>query len=119
MIFGEATYIDIILPLPIKQKFTYQLGDEHLSTAEIGCRVAVPFGRSKIYAGLIDAIHTNKPDYEVKFIIDVLDELMYPTSYIKKADVFVMYASPHTRGTRTSTTPDHVPTPGVHLTYVL
>ena len=75
MIFGEATYIDIILPLPIKQKFTYQLGDEHLSTAEIGCRVAVPFGRSKIYAGLIDAIHTNKPDYEVKFIIDVLDEL--------------------------------------------
>jgi primosomal protein N' (replication factor Y) len=75
LIFGEATYIDIILPLPIKQKFTYQLGDEHLSTAEIGCRVAVPFGRSKIYAGLIDAIHTNKPDYEVKFIIDVLDEL--------------------------------------------
>lgn len=75
MIFGEATYIDIILPLPIKQKFTYQLGDEHLSKAEVGCRVAVPFGRSKIYAGLIDSIHTTKPEYEVKFIIDVLDEL--------------------------------------------
>ena len=74
MIFGEATYIDVILPLPIKQKFTYQLGDEHLSAAEIGCRVAVPFGRSKIYAGLIDAIHTTKPDYEVKYIIDVLDD---------------------------------------------
>lgn len=75
MIFGEATYIDIILPLPIKQKFTYQVGDEHISKIEIGCRVAVPFGRSKIYAGLIDSIHTSKPDYEVKFIIDVLDEL--------------------------------------------
>ena len=74
MIFGEATYIDVILPLPLKQKFTYQLGDEHLPTAQVGCRVAVPFGRSKIYAGIIDAIHTTKPEYEVKFIIDVLDE---------------------------------------------
>ena len=74
MIFGEATYIDIILPLPLKQKFTYQVGDEHISNIEIGCRVAVPFGRSKVYAGLVDAIHKTKPDYEVKFIIDVLDE---------------------------------------------
>ena len=75
MIFGEATYIDVILPLPLKQKFTYQVGQEHISDLEIGCRVAVPFGKSKIYAGLVDAIHYSKPEYEVKFIIDVLDDL--------------------------------------------
>ena len=75
MILGEATYIDVILPLPLKQKFTYQLGDEHLSLITIGVRVAVPFGKSKVYAGIVDSIHNTKPDYEVKFIIDVLDEL--------------------------------------------
>jgi primosomal protein N' (replication factor Y) len=76
LIFGEATYIDVILPLPLKQKFTYQVGDEHVSLLEVGVRVAVPFGRSKIYAGLVDAIHNTKPEYEVKFVIDVLDQ--YP-----------------------------------------
>ena len=74
MIFWEATYIDVILPLPIKQKFTYQVGEEHLDKIQMGCRIAVPFGRSKIYAGIVDAIHHTKPDYEVKFALDVLDE---------------------------------------------
>lgn len=75
MIFGEATYIDVILPLPLKQKFTYQVGDEHIDKVQIGCRIAVPFGKSKVYAGIIDAIHHNKPDYDVKFALDVLDDL--------------------------------------------
>ena len=80
MIFGEATYIDVILPLPLKQKFTYQVGDEHVSSLEVGVRVAVPFGRSKIYAGLVDAIHNSKPEYEVKFVIDVLDQFPIASS---------------------------------------
>ena len=71
MIFGQATYVAVILPLPLKQKFTYRLGDEHLSKAQQGCRVVVPFGRSKVYAGIIDAIHQTKPDYEVKFVFEV------------------------------------------------
>jgi len=74
LIFWEATYIDVILPLPIKQKFTYQVGEEHLDKIQMGCRIAVPFGRSKIYAGIVDVIHHTKPDYEVKFALDVLDE---------------------------------------------
>ena len=74
MIFGEPTYVDVILPLPLKLKFTYQIGEEHLSKAIQGCRVAVPFGRSKVYAGIIDSIHHTKPDYELKFVIEVLDE---------------------------------------------
>ena len=74
MIFGEPTYVDVILPLPLKLKFTYQIGEEHLAKAIQGCRVAVPFGRSKVYAGIIDSIHHTKPDYELKFVIEVLDE---------------------------------------------
>ena len=74
MIVGEAIYVDVILPLPLRQKFTYRVGDECLSKLQQGCRVAVPFGRSKVYAGIIDAIHQIKPHYEVKFILEVLDE---------------------------------------------
>lgn len=74
MIFGDTTYADVILPLPLKRKFTYQIGTEHLSKAQQGCRVAVPFGRSKIYAGIIDSIHQIKPDYELKLVLEVLDE---------------------------------------------
>ncbi len=72
--FSEVTYVDVILPLPLQQKFTYQLDHEQVSKAQIGCRVAVPFGRTKIYAGIIDSIHHNTPDYETKFVLDVLDD---------------------------------------------
>lgn len=74
MIEGKATYIDVILPLPLKQLFTYQLGEEQLSDISIGCRVAVPFGRSKVYAGLVASIHYDCPEYEVKYILDIIDE---------------------------------------------
>ncbi|MCH1437122.1 MAG: primosomal protein N' [Flavobacteriales bacterium] len=72
--FSEITYVDVILPLPLQQKFTYQLDSGHLNKAKQGCRVAVPFGRTKIYAGMIDAIHHDTPDYETKFVLDVLDD---------------------------------------------
>lgn len=74
MSFPQSTYVDVILPLPIKQEFTYQLRDEYISSAQVGCRVAVPFGRSKIYAGVIASVHTDEPEYETKFVLNVLDE---------------------------------------------
>lgn len=41
----------------------------------VGCRVAVPFGSSKIYAAVVESIHHHKPNYELKFILEVLDDL--------------------------------------------
>ena len=29
----EPTYVDVILPLPLKLKFTYQIGAKHLASA--------------------------------------------------------------------------------------
>ncbi len=38
-------------------------------------RVAVPFGKSKIYTGLVSTVHTNAPEiYEAKEIHQILDE---------------------------------------------
>ena len=86
MIFAKATYIDVILPLPLKQKFTYQVGDEYLDRVQVGCRIVVPFGRSKIYVGIVYAIHHIKPAYDVKFALDALDET--PIVYKKHIELW-------------------------------
>ena len=74
MIFLEPCYIDVILPLPINQKFTYQITKEYFSKIQVGCRVAVPFGRTKVYAGIVSNFHCIEPEYEVKYVLEVLDE---------------------------------------------
>ena len=67
-------YADIILPLPLDGSFTYAVPDALAAQCRVGVRVAVPFGRSKVYVGIVERIHCNKPtDYQVKDIKQVLD----------------------------------------------
>ncbi len=67
-------YIDVILPLPLGNRFTYFVPDEWQDEARIGMRVVVPFGKKKMYTGIICLIHSNKPElYEAKEIICLLD----------------------------------------------
>ena len=67
-------YAEVILPLPIKGTFTYDiLEGEDVS---IGQRVVVQFGKRKLYTGLVSEIHKNKPkDHLTKPLLGVLDEL--------------------------------------------
>ena len=65
-------YADVILPLPLQGTFTYAVPDG--MTVGVGARVVVPFGRSKVYVGLVDRVHEVKPEgYEVKAIRQVMD----------------------------------------------
>ena len=66
-------YADIILPLPLYSTFTYSIPEEYESQLRIGFRVLVQFGRKKFYTGIVSIIHGNKPEFEVKPIISVLD----------------------------------------------
>ena len=60
-------YADVILPLPLQGTFTYQLSLEQSKSLGIGHRVAVSFGKRKIYTGLIKKIHNEKPEFnEIK-----------------------------------------------------
>lgn len=68
------TYADLIIPLPLNQLFTYIVPKELISACKVGVRVIVPFGKKKIYTGIVKTIHTSEPDYETKEIISVLDE---------------------------------------------
>ena len=68
-------YIDVILPIPLKQTFTYEVNKNEAIFLKTGMRVAVPFGKSKIYTGIVLKIHQLAPQgYETKSIDQILDE---------------------------------------------
>ncbi len=67
-------FADILLPLPIKGTFTYRVPFELNEFVKEGQRVAVQFGKKKIYAGLIKKLHQSVPEYTPKYILHLLDE---------------------------------------------
>ena len=71
---SKATkYVDVILPLPVKDYFTYST---NIDDIKIGQLVVVQFGNRKFYSAIVKSIHLNKPKkYEVKSIITVLDDI--------------------------------------------
>jgi primosomal protein N' (replication factor Y) len=68
-------FIDVILPIPLKQAFTYSVNKDEATFLKQGMRVAVPFGKSKIYTGIVYAIYKDRPPaYDTKSIDQILDE---------------------------------------------
>ncbi|UMY64394.1 MULTISPECIES: primosomal protein N' [unclassified Flavobacterium] len=64
-------FVEVILPLALPRTFTYKAGDAELQP---GTRVAVPFGRTRIYTALVIETHDNAPTlYEARDIEQVLD----------------------------------------------
>lgn len=68
-------FINIILPIPLEKSFTYAITQAEADFLKPGMRVSVPFGKSKIYTGLVQSIHQEAPQvYEAKEIHQILDE---------------------------------------------
>ncbi len=68
-------FVDVLLPLPLSALFTYRVPQELEEYVQFGVRVIVPFGRSKLYSGLVTRVHTEAPQQlAVKYILDVMDE---------------------------------------------
>lgn len=68
-------FIDVILPIPLKQAFTYSVNKDEAAFLLQGMRVAVPFGKSKVYTGIVYQVHDQPPiGYETKPIDHILDE---------------------------------------------
>lgn len=75
-------YIDVILPIPLEKLFTYSITSAESEFLKAGMRVAVPFGKSKIYTGLVFNIHQQKPmAYEAKDIHQILDDTPITTPH--------------------------------------
>lgn len=73
---NQLNFADVILPLPLKQLFTYSIPDDLANDIDIGKRVIVQFGSRKIYTAIVHSIHQNAPiEYKTKDIVSVLDEM--------------------------------------------
>ena len=66
-------YVDVILPLPLEGTFTYSVPEPMETQVRMGVRVLVPLGRSKTYTAMAVRLHSEKPEFETRPIIQVID----------------------------------------------
>ncbi len=71
----KTLFADVILPLPVKGMFTYRVPYGWNGYIMPGQRVAVQFGKKKLYTGLVRKVHENIPKgYSPKYLLSLLDE---------------------------------------------
>lgn len=68
------TWVEVILPLALPKNYTYAVPGRFEDKVAPGIRVEVVLGKNKKYAGLIRQVVTEKPDFETKEIVNVIDE---------------------------------------------
>lgn len=69
-----TTYVDVIVPLPLEGTFTYSVPHDLADRVRFGVRVAVTFGASKVHTAIVVRAHQDKPAFNVKDIVDVIDD---------------------------------------------
>lgn len=68
-------FIEVLLPLSLPKTFTYCVSEAEYNYIQKGMRVAVPFGKNKIYTALVIDLHQVPPTlYDAKEIHQILDE---------------------------------------------
>jgi len=68
-------FVEVVLPLAVSKTFTYQVSEAEFNYIQIGMRVAIPFGKTKIYTALVINKNNTPPQlYEAKEIHQILDE---------------------------------------------
>lgn len=80
----KTLFVDVILPVPIRNEFTYRVPFELNDAVFNGARVVVPFGRNKLNTGIITRIHQEIPEaYQSKYIEFLLDDrpIITPKQY--------------------------------------
>ena len=68
-------YADVILPLALDRPYTYAVEKQDFLFLKPGFRVAVSFGKSKVYTGVVIKLHNFQPQrYTPKFIEFILED---------------------------------------------
>lgn len=67
-------FCQVILPLHLPSSFTYRIPEDLLGKVQVGCRVAVQFGKKRIYSGIVCELHNRVPTLRVvKFVLELID----------------------------------------------
>ncbi|BDS15073.1 replication restart helicase PriA [Aureispira anguillae] len=70
----QRLFVTVIVPVALPKLYTYSVPLHLKDLVQVGYRVEVQFGKSKLYSALIYQIHQNEPDnYVPKPILNVLD----------------------------------------------
>lgn len=68
-------FIEVVLPLAVNKTFTYEVSEAEFHYVSVGMRVAVPFGKTKVYTSLVIGKNNNPPQlYTAKEIHQIIDE---------------------------------------------
>lgn len=68
-------FADVLLPLALGKPYTYAVTSEDFAVLKPGFRVAVSFGKSKVYSAVVVKLHNHAPQrYTPKFIELILEE---------------------------------------------
>ena len=68
-------YADVILPLALDRPYTYAVEKQDFLFLKPGFRVAVSFGKSKVYTGVVIKLHNLQPQrYTPKFIEFIIED---------------------------------------------
>ena len=68
-------FIDVLLPLALPKAYTYRISTGEKKLLGEGFRVAVPFGKQKIYTAVVSRVHQVAPQtYEPKSIVMIMDK---------------------------------------------
>ncbi len=81
MLVFHQYFVDVILPLPLERNFTYAITEAESKFIKPGVRISVPFGKNKIYTGIVLRLHNDAPSsYDCKSIHSILDSEPIVTS---------------------------------------
>lgn len=68
-------FADVLLPLALNKPYTYAVSSEDYAVLAPGFRVAVSFGKSKVYSAVVVKLHHQPPQrYTPKYIELILEE---------------------------------------------
>lgn len=71
----KTLFAEILLPLPLQGCFTYRVPLELNDRIRMGQRAVVPFGKNKVYAGLVKHVHEQVPaGFQARYIHALLDD---------------------------------------------
>jgi len=71
---AQTLYADIILPLAVRGRFTYSVPVDISERLRPGMRVTVPFGKNRLYTGIVYKVHDKQPSFRnVRTIKDLID----------------------------------------------
>lgn len=71
---NNVKYVDIILPLALPRVLTYFVPPEMDAEIAVGLRVVVQLQKEKLYTGIVASIGFEKPEYDTKPILSILDK---------------------------------------------